>query len=241
MRTRIFVLAVLLLAACTSSSDDSATEETTTAVSTAATTVPTTTTVESTTTTSTTVATTTSAAITTTTAAITTTTAAPTTTTAATPTTSGGPYEVGNPEFYPLSPLAGSGGASGSGCAPGAGTLPDGIWFGYVVAKSASDIDFDLSCFYYGDIAYEEGALDGEEVYNDYYVRNANPTLRTIPVAGDVTVWEIDAGSVGFIEVPFSAWPVDPSSYLACPSDWCGVWLFVNGGAVTEILEQYFP
>jgi hypothetical protein len=119
--------------------------------------------------------------------------------------------------------------------------LPDGAWFGYVVAKSATEIDFDLACFYFGDIAYTEGAADGEEVTNDYYVRNANPTLRTIPVAPAVTVYELDAGFVGFLTIPFSGWPVDPSAGLSCPSTSCQVWLFVNGGDVTEILEQFTP
>lgn len=235
MRTRIFVLALLVLAGCTSSGDSedgSAADETTTIASTVPTTVPATT---STSTTSTTVATTT-------TAPTTTTMAAPTTTsTAATTTTNGGPYLVGTPELYPLAPLPGSDGAAGSGCAPGAGALPDGVWFGYVLAKSAAAIDFDLSCFSFGDIAYDEGALDGEEVNNDYYVRNANPTLRTISIDPAVTVYEIEAGSTGHLDMPFSAWPVDPSAYLACPSNWCGVWLFINGGNVTEILEQYVP
>ena len=119
--------------------------------------------------------------------------------------------------------------------------MPDGAWFGYVVAKSATDIDFDLACFYYGAIAYTEGAADGEEVNNDYYVRNVNPTLRTIPVAATATVHEVDAGSVGFLTIPFSGWPVDPSASIPCPSNSCNVWLFVNGGDVTEILEQFTP
>ena len=109
------------------------------------------------------------------------------------------------------------------------------------MARSATDIDFDLACFYYGAIAYTEGAADGEEVNNDYYVRNVNPTLRTVSVPPTVTVHEIDTGSIGFVPAPFSGWPVDASAYIACPSDWCGVWLFVNGGDVTEMLEQYVP
>lgn len=44
-----------------------------------------------------------------------------------------------------------------------------------------------------------------------------------------------------FIVVPFADWPVDPTGYTPCPGDFCGVWLFVNGGEVTEILEQYVP
>ncbi len=164
-----------------------------------------------------------------------------TTTVAATTTTSGGPYVIEDPEFFPLDPLPGSDVAGGSGCSPGAGSLPDGVWFGYVLAKSATEIEFDLACFYFGDIAYTEGAADGEEVNNDYYVRNTNPTLRTIPVSPAVGVWEIDAGSIGYLDVPFSDWPLDPTAYLSCPSDWCGVWLLVNSGDVTEILEQFVP
>ena len=164
------------------------------------------------------------------------TTAAPTTTT-----TSGGPYVAGTPEIYPGAPLPGSAGAGGSGCAPGAGQLPDGVWFGYVPTIGATSVDFDLACLYVGDIAYAKGAEDGVEVDNDYYIRNVNPTLRTVPVAASATVYEIDGSSIGFLTVPFADWPVDPAGYIACPSNWCGVWLFVNGGEVTEILEQYFP
>ena len=164
-----------------------------------------------------------------------------TTTTAAPTTTSAGPYVVGAPELYPLAPLPGSAGAGGSGCAPGSGPLPDGVWFGYVRAIGTASVDFDLACFYFGDIAYIEGAADGEEVNNDYYVRNVNPTLRTVPVATPATVHEIEATSVGFLTVSFDDWPIDPTAYIACPSNWCGVWLFVNGGETTEILEQYVP
>ena len=228
------LLVAVLLSGCSNSTD--------TTIAASSTSAPPETTAEPPATTTTTAATTTTTAAITTTAATTTTTAAPTTTTtAATTTTSAGPYEVGVPDIYPLVALPGSGGAAGSGCSPGAGPLPDGVWFGYVVAKSAADIDFDLACFYFGDIAYTEGAADGEEVNNDYYVRNVNPTLRTIPVAPSVMVYEIDAGSIGFLNVPFSGWPVDPSAYISCPSSSCNVWLFVNGGNVTEILEQYTP
>jgi hypothetical protein len=228
VRSPRLLLAVLVVAACVGcgeSGDDVAADTTATSTSTAATT----TLPEETTTTA--------SATTAATAA----TSAATTTTAATTSTSGGPYVIEDPEFYPLDPLPGSDGAGGSGCAPGAGALPDGVWFGYVLARTPAEIEFDLACFYFGEIAYTEGAADGEEVNNDYYVRNANPTPRTIPVAPSVGVWEIDAGSVGYLNVPFSDWPLDPSAYIACPSDWCGVWLFVNGGSVTEILEQYVP
>ncbi len=233
---------VLVVAACGSADDpeEAATVATSVATEPTAATVVSTTTVATTTTTTSTVAPVTTTP--TTTAPTTTTTAPPTTTIAPTTTTTpGGPYFAGVPDLYPPTPLPGSDGAGASGCAPGAGALPDGVWFGYVRAIGSTTVELDLACFYFGDIAYTEGAEDGEEVNNDYYVRNVNPTLRTVPVATVATVYEIEATSGGFLTVPFVDWPVDPSGYIACPSDWCGVWLFVNGGDATEILEQYIP
>ncbi len=229
MKVVAVFLAVVVAAGCSSSdeSQDAAASATSVAAeSTVVITVPPTT---SEATTTTTVPPTTTAATTTTKTQLTTT------------TTSGGPYVVGTPELYPLTPLRESDGAGGSGCAPGAGPLPDGVWFGNVGAIGAASVDFDLACFYFGDIAYTEGAEDGEEVNNDYYIRDLNPALRTVRVAMGATVYELDPGSVGFLTVPFPDWPVDPAGYIACPSNWCGVWLFVNGGQVTEILEQYLP
>ena len=237
MRTLAFLLMVLVIAACTSSDDtqDSAAVTTTVAAESATvTTAPTTTT--------TVAATTTAAPTTTTTTPPTTTTAAPTTTTAAvTTTTSGGPYLVGAPDLYPLMALPGSAGAAGSGCAPGAGPLPDGVWFGIVSVIGATSVDFDLACFYFGDIAYTKGAEDGQEVNNDYYIRNMNPTLRTVPVAAGATVHELAPGYTGFVTEPYAAWPADTTMSMVCPSSGCLVWVFVNGGVATEILEQFTP
>ena len=237
MRTLAFLLIVLVIAACDSSDDtqDAAVAATSVASdSTVATTVPPTTPVATTTTTVAPgpTAPTTTAPTTTTTTAPSTTTTAPTTTT-----TSGGPYVVGDPGLYPWAPLPGSDGAGGSGCTPGTGPLPDGVWFGYVEAIGATSVDFDLACFYFGDIAYTEGAEDGVEVDNDWYVRNVNPTLRTVPVAAGATVYELDAGYTGFLTVPFPDWPVDPAGL----SSWDFFWLFVNGGEISEILEQFVP
>lgn len=56
----------------------------------------------------------------------------------------------------------------------------------------------DLACFYFGDIAYDKGATDGEEVNNDYYVRNVNPTLRTVTVDASMPVYEISSTDSSF-------------------------------------------
>lgn len=151
-------------------------------------------------------------------------------------------YTVGVPTLFPPDPLTGSKGASGSGCEPGAGDLPGGVWFGYVRQANASGIAFDLACFFFGDAAYVEGGADGVEVDDDYYVRNVNPTLRSVAVPSAATVHHIDAtGDLGFMAVQFADWPPPGFSYIPCPGDFCGVWLYVNGGTVTEIVEQYVP
>ena len=213
-----------LIAGCTDPSGDEPPETTT------PTTVATTTSVTTTSATSATAPTTTTAP------AMTTTTAA---TTAATTTT---PYETGTPTLFPHEPLPGSGGAAGSGCSPGSEALPDGAWFGFVVARDGSTVEFDLACLYFGDIAYEKGAEAGEEVANDYFLSNVNPSLRSITIAGDGPVFEIDATQPDvFLTVPFADWPIDPNLYVACPDPFCGVWLYANDGTVTEIVEQYFP
>ncbi len=235
MRVVSLFLAAVVVAGCSSSGDNQDAAAPVTSVAVESTTV--TTASPTTTAVATTVATTTTTVAPTTTAATPTTTAPPTTTTAATTTTTGGPYVVGTPELYPGAPLPGSGGAGGSGCSPGAGPLPDGIWFGFVRAIGAASVEFDLACLYVGDIAYIKGAEDGVEVDNDWYIRNVNPTLRTVPVAAGATVYELDAGYVEFLTVPFPDWPVDPAGL----SSWDSFWIYVNGGEATEILEQFFP
>jgi len=145
--------------------------------------------------------------------------------------------------MFPLDPLPGSGGAGGSGCSPGAGPLPDGIWFGMVTAKDATSVTFDLACFFFGSIAYTKGAADGVTVDDDYYIRNQNPTLRTVPVRSDAVVYELEPNYNAFLTEPYAAWPHDNTMLsMICPApSGCMVWLAVNGGDVTEIMEQYTP
>ena len=87
-----------------------------------------------------------------------------------------------------------------------------------------------------------KGAEAGEEVANDYFLSNENPSLRSITITGEVPVFEIEATQPDvFLTVPFADWPIDPNLYVACPDPFCGVWLYVNDGTVTEMVEQYFP
>jgi hypothetical protein len=149
-----------------------------------------------------------------------------------------------DPSIFPAEPLAGSNGAAGSGCSPGAGDLPGGVWYGTVVSAERGSIQFDLACFYFGEIAWEVAAEVGEEANNDYWIVNDNPTLRTVPVAATAVVWSIPPDlSEDLIPLLYiSEWPPDWSrAYASCPGEGCGVWLYVNDGVVDEIVEQYVP
>ena len=151
-------------------------------------------------------------------------------------------YVVDEANFFP-DPLPGSDDAHGSGCViPPGPTIPDGIWFGFVESFSPGTLTFDLACFWTGAIAEVKAAEDGEEAY-DFYVRNLNPNTYSVPIAGDARAWYIDmlSGSVQSPdEIPITSWP-QPDSYQTCPSDWCSVWLYINGGDATGIVEQYLP
>jgi hypothetical protein len=196
------------------------------------TTTPTTTTIEATTTTAT--------EITTTTIDATTTTTAPTTTTTAPAIV----YEVDEDSFFPP-PLPGSREAHGSGCVvpTDAVTLPDGIWFGYAEGIGSGRVDLDLACFFTGAAAAEAAAEDGEDGFDlDFYIRNKVDRTYPVPFSDTARVWYIDllAEWPPPAEIPLGAWP-HPDSFLACPSDWCSVWIYVNQGMVTAVVEQYLP
>ena len=130
--------------------------------------------------------------------------------------------------------------ASGSGCTPGPGDLPDGRWYGEVDAASAGSLSFDLACWFVGEDAVVAAADDGEESPppNDYYVRNENPATRDVAVDPTATVkWYPEGLPDGDETVDYADWVAQRSSrpfQLA-------VWLEVHGGVVTSIEEQWVP
>lgn len=167
------------------------------------------------------------------------TTSTPSTTTTTVPETY---YFVDTTDFFP-DPFPGSSDAHGSGCVtPGLDALPNGVWFGFAEGVGGGVITFDLACFYTGPSAVAAATADGEESFG-YYVRNKVSTTFVVPVAADARVWYVDmlSAEVGTpTEIPLAAWP-HPDSFQACPDDYCSVWLYVNGGRVTGIVEQYLP
>jgi hypothetical protein len=152
-------------------------------------------------------------------------------------------FTAGDPPATP-EPLPGSGGALGSGCAPGAGALPDGAWFGHAVRWDASGIDFDLACFYVGDAASAQAAArKRESPPNGFLIVNDKKALRRVEVAPNAIGYRLaDVGERIALEPTTYADLIKNSGrYEPCPAEWCPVWLFINAGAATEVMQQYVP
>lgn len=170
------------------------------------------------------------------------TTAAPATTAPTTPTTvAGAPFTSGDYGFFPA-PLGTAADGHGSGCIHAPGTLTDGMWFGFVEAIGGGAVTFDMGCFFTGPAAVAAAAADGAEAF-DFYIRNMNPMTYNVPLDPVGTAYWLDiVGDLTPLPIPMTSWPIpwDPN-YQVCPADHCSVWLFVNGGIVTELIEQYLP
>lgn len=175
----------------------------------------------------------------------TTTTTLPPTTTTVPPTTSTTKppvvYSVANHRSFP-DPLSGSQGAHGSGCVVGGDNLPDGIWFGFIRSADASKLSIDVACFWTGQLASVRAAANGDEAV-DFYVENQNPKVRSVPRSSTGTAYWLDKiGAPETQATPMANWPnTSAAAFQECPGEYCAVWLFVNGGSVTELVEQYLP
>ena len=131
-------------------------------------------------------------------------------------------------------------GPSGSGCTPGdAVSLPEGEWYGLVTSASQSGVEFDLACWFTGAAAVEAAAEDGaESPPNDYYVRNDNPQIRSLPVSSETEViWYPTGDPASEVTVTFADW-VDGANSRG---HFFGVWLDVIDGEVFRIREQWVP
>ncbi len=164
------------------------------------------------------------------------TTAAPATTAAPTTTTIATVYAVednNNPAYYPAPVQAGSD-LFGSGCTPGPGPLPDGIWFGEIVNVGLNSFDFDLMCF-----APNPPGSTEEDGIGD--ITNSNPTLRTVPVNISAHVYVFDA-AMNWMDMVYQTWSAFPTLGNGCPPS-CPLdsWIYVNGGEATEITMVWTP
>jgi len=103
-------------------------------------------------------------------------------------------------------------------------------------------VTFDLIQWFEGDAAAKAAAEDGQESPppNDYYTRNVNPRLRTLPVTAGarITLTRLTAGQSG----GNAAGPV-PADLATVAASGVGhiFWATVRGGQIQALEEQYVP
>lgn len=130
--------------------------------------------------------------------------------------------------------------------------LEDGKHFGYIrsvgLSTQPATMVFDLAYFLTGEDAVQAAKEHGDEYPppNDYYIVNDNPKLRTLPLAPEVKIRLIDWGDC--CETFFTADPEafagafttpDPTGQYQGPNS--TYWIWVQGGGIVKIQEQYLP
>lgn len=124
------------------------------------------------------------------------------------------------PWEYPF-PMSSDRSLYGSGCSPGTTILPDGAWFGFVVDATTTEVQFDLACLVIPDEGHPA-------------VRNDNPSLRSIEVADGTVVHHLRMGEEAAGIRSFDEWRIHGCT---TGGDACPMWLFVNDGVVTAMVE----
>jgi hypothetical protein len=137
-------------------------------------------------------------------------------------------------------------GADGSGCLADSGLLPDGIWFGYARAWTATSVDLDPACMFTGPEAAKAATAHNDESPppNDFFIANDSAAVRKIPVAATATAFRVTHDKDGNIDnqtTSYADMVTNPGTYNQCPGDGCPVWVAVNGGIATEVSMQYLP
>jgi hypothetical protein len=153
--------------------------------------------------------------------------------------------------------------------------IPGGtVEFAFLTNVAGDEIVADYAQWLTGDeanqAAIEDGEIpEGDTVPNDYYIRNQNPQLRTLPLAGDVSVSLPTSafGSVDVTPVTITDWlalfkadgsPWNPGAgdeppasnysepphfgYFGAGDVEFGYWLTLDtNGTVVQIVGQYRP
>jgi hypothetical protein len=111
----------------------------------------------------------------------------------------------------------------GSGCNPGSGALPDGVWFGFLDDVTEMTIDFDLACY----LSCDPG--------EGFHVGNQSQRIRTLTV--DPTA------IVTFESIDGPDWenPYDVVMDYEDVGMHNRVWIYVTGGEVTSIVFPAGP
>jgi predicted MPP superfamily phosphohydrolase len=109
------------------------------------------------------------------------------------------------------------------------------------IDPSRRTVTFDLIQMYWGDEATREAAKDHQESPppNDYYIRNVNPKLRTLPVRADapITINTI-ATWTGSATKNVS---VTLDRIASLDTDGAVFYLTVRHDQVVKIAQQYLP
>jgi hypothetical protein len=114
------------------------------------------------------------------------------------------------------------------------------------VDPSRRTITFDLIQMYWGDDAAREAAKDHQESPppNDYYIRNVNPRLRTLPVRADapITVNMLAVERTNSITKDVSVSLAElPALMRAQPHASRLFYITVRHDQVVKMAEQYIP
>ena len=120
--------------------------------------------------------------------------------------------------------------------------LADGVWFGFVRNLSLRAVTVDVACYWAGDGAAALAVFEGHDPVL-FYLGNDDPETFDVPLdAAGVAHWVDDAEEATPEPIPMSQWPVAGSTFSReCPGDLCGIWLYINDGVATEIVEWYLP
>jgi hypothetical protein len=146
------------------------------------------------------------------------------------------------PTAPPNSPATNAPASQGGATASQPVVLADGRHPVYLktVEPSRRAITFDLVQWYVGDDAVAEAAKDHQESPppNDYYIRNSNPRLRTLPVLTDatITVNQLTGSNQG---VPVTLAKL--STWFPRSGPGPMFWITVRHGQVVAVSEQWVP
>ncbi|MGA9596990.1 MAG: hypothetical protein WBV06_12570, partial [Acidimicrobiia bacterium] len=141
----------------------------------------------------------------------------------------------------------------------------------YLTQVGANEIVADYIQWLTGDAAnqaaFEDGVIGSvdEGVPNDYYIRNTNPQLRTLPLGDNplVILQTSAVGSVSGVTVPIDEWlglfkddgtpwnyetdavpdwPAPNYGFVGASTVYAPYWLTLDGnGNVMQIEQQYIP
>ena len=109
-------------------------------------------------------------------------------------------------------------------------------------AAAGASMDLDLAQWFSADAADAAAAEDGviaagEQVENDFYIRNVSDRVRVMPVAGDAATQVVDWANCCEL-VPST---VDALAARGFAENHDAFWVDVSAGSVVRLDEQYRP